>query len=267
LGPVTHNSAHVNAVKSSRGLRIFKLPSALTTAVVIFCVQACVREHELFGHQKSSPQGGAAGDGAGGAVVEPAPPWRSCLEAANHGESGQPCESEFSCEFVEGCCSLRTYCSLGVLERSLDCNACVPPPCETDVECPQGELCVGAQCLKCPFTGPCRSGWSGVDRNGCFWCVPSNECEDDSACGEGMQCYAGRTCLPGCPNDPMCCHGNVCGLPGCQSVAGADCSIVGCEQGFVCSGETEVASCRCEPTTLLFGCAADAPGNVCTPEK
>ncbi|MGC4086655.1 MAG: hypothetical protein QM756_01925 [Polyangiaceae bacterium] len=75
--------------------------------------------------------------------------------------------------------------------------------------------------------------------------MPPSECPGPD-CGADSYCYAGRTCLPNCPNDPNCCFGNVCSSPGCDKTANLDCDIVGCPDGSSCNVVDPGQVCSCQ---------------------
>ncbi len=238
--------------------------SALLRAAIGSCffailVSACVRDHELLSDL------GRGGGGAGGFAEagSPSPPWSNCLEALTLGQTGDVCVEPLDCKLEDGCCVEHAACEFGELLRGSDCGACGPmQQCSTDNECPPEMTCDGEKCVPCPSDSRCPIGWLVTQRNGCPFCTPPSDCYDDSKCPEGMICYPGLSCPPGC-NEPSCCQGNICALPGCDTVQGADCGRVGCPAPERCVGDTAVPLCVCDPDSHTWSCATDGPDNEC----
>jgi len=129
--------------------------------------------------------------------------------------------------------------------------------CSGDLDCDEGAWCVGGRCAPC-VEEPCREGWVSVPRNGCGWCVPPSECAEDADCTDGGLCSPGQACLPGCdPEEPGCCHGNLCDVTGCGTV-GLDCAVVGCPDGRRCVGGGAAEECGCDVERGAWLCGAGA---------
>lgn len=117
--------------------------------------------------------------------------------------------------------------------------------CASDADCTSGTWCVSGMCSSCDSPTDCRDGYSATARNGCSWCAPPNECVTDASCGDGMLCFPGNECEPGC-QDLTCCHGNLCGDSECGPPSDLDCSVVGCADGAPCMGSAQARNCRCD---------------------
>ncbi|MCB9660450.1 MAG: hypothetical protein R3B40_09710 [Polyangiales bacterium] len=104
--------------------------------------------------------------------------------------------------------------------------------CRTSSDCSDGTQCFGAS-----------DGFCGICQR------PERECEQDSECGAGRWCRAGR---------PNCCGGvdTVC-TPSCTSPG------VGCEDGEICDAVTG----RCERNGCLFLDLACPQNHDCDPER
>jgi len=139
----------------------------------------------------------------------------------------------------------------------------VGEPCATDEDCVTSLICSDEVCTACPEFMRCRQGFSALQRNGCTWCAPRNDCTSDEECGSGMVCYAGQQCPPGC-NDPSCCFGNLCSDPSCPPPPNLDCSLSGCADGSNCVGTGQVGGCACDPSMHTWSCMMqDGAANQC----
>lgn len=193
-------------------------------------------------------QGGQAG--AGGWTEA------TCFEALARGKDGDSCKGIFSCSTVARppttCCHSQATCGpSGTL--TLIGEICDDCTCTVDANCPSQFWCTDGKCRRCVQPPPgayCARGLIPYPRNGCTWCVLPNECGmgppgvPPPTCSPDEECYAGRTCLPACQNDPGCCFGNICERPGCGGTQEVDCSIVGCPDGLMCAANF-VQECDC----------------------
>lgn len=202
----------------------------------------------------------AGGPGGGG------PPWTSCSSALAWGVDRDPCIGEFNCESaVRNCCKSTATCSVGSLRIAHVCEPCAS--CSSDLDCGPMAWCVNQRCRPCHRPPPgSRCELALFFRNGCPWCVTASNCRSDADCGFGKVCYPGQPCAPGCPSsDPACCHGSICGDPGCPPTAGLDCSLVGCPDGSWCDLVTAGQTCQCSPAGQWL--CTQGSGNTCRPDR
>ncbi|HWA74643.1 MAG TPA: hypothetical protein VG937_20000 [Polyangiaceae bacterium] len=189
------------------------------------------------------------------------PPWTAsnCDRALAQGFDRDPCIGEFSCEgALRDCCRWIARCSSGVLSLVNDCSAC---GCRDDSQCPPQAWCINSQCVPCPPPVSCRPPLFQLVRKDCPWCITTSNCHADPDCGPNGVCYAGTPCPPGCEGNPACCHGCICGAPGCGPTDGLDCSVVGCPDGYWCDMPDGPATCAC--VDGLWLCSPSR--NVCRP--
>lgn len=110
------------------------------------------------------------------------------------------------------CCASDADCAGGICTRSR-CEFYVGPGCFRDSECPQGQICGGAQIAEC---GTARA-WD--DQPGV--CVPANlDC-----CATNDDCQANEVCLAGVCKPPA---------PADRCWTNSDCGLIGCGQPTVC---------------------------------
>ncbi len=143
-------------------------------------------------------------------------------------------------------------CDLG--EKSCTCLADCQPTCgdtcwtpgegcETNTNCPSGQICQGCECV--PNSGTCQNGVCDPGENSCICvqdCEPQcgNGCPDPGEeCGDSMRtCLTGEICV-GCQCIPES-GGVVCGN-GILEIGEA------CEVGYDCGPELSCYDCQCVP--------------------
>jgi hypothetical protein len=200
-------------------------------------------------------QGGSGGSGG----------WQPCAGQAC-GANCTPCDPE------DPSCALPG--------TSFFCDAsgtCGPAPvlcsgCATDADCVFGlEWCVDGACGPCDDSGKlcdilCEDGWSTYTRNGCSpcACAPTNDCTNDSECGQDAWCYAGEFCWDWCPpGEPGCCYGNICSYAGCPDPVPVGCLVAGCPPGGYCETGLDCKPSSCTCTDTGWSCTNDCAGGVC----
>lgn len=144
--------------------------------------------------------------------------WMFCLTGALAGCKSGP---EYpNCNEDADCTEQNEVCVDGTCQQ-----------CRTDVQCDEGEQCVGGRCEvkpectrddDCDGNAICRSGKCQL------------ECEDDTDCGRGLACRDNR-CI-----DPLACDGDR-----------------DCEPGFTCyngrcTDPASISTERCEYPTVRF---------------
>lgn len=186
----------------------------------------------------------------------------SCFEALARGTTGDACRGPFMCTgSARGCCHWQASCAAPVSTLVLT-EVCDDCDCTFDSSCPPAFWCTDGHCRRCtpppPPPSPVCPPWqTAVPRNGCFWCVPQSQCAGPNGpCPSDQVCYAGRACLPNCPNDPNCCFGNICAAPGCGRTSDLDCSIVGCPDGMSCNVFDPGQVCTCQGNRWLCSTAS-----------
>lgn len=205
--------------------------------------------------------GGSAGSTSGGIPSE----WTesTCATAIDRGITGDPCSGTFECQSaVLECCRWSASCVLGQLRLARTCELCA---CKGDADCKTGSWCdkANGNCRACVETPVCLPPFSFIQRNGCAYCIPPDDCQDDGDCNNnGGHCYAGQLCGRDCVNDPSCCFGNRCAAPGCGPTTGLDCSLFGCPDGTYCDIQDVTQRCVCNQGRWL--CTGESP-NVCRP--
>lgn len=101
------------------------------------------------------------------------------------------------------CCSAAQHCENSV---------CLPLPCPTKTECPEGLFCVDGTCVfgqACECNSECRPEGPEICDRSLGMCVPGSPpqtCIGDYECVAGNRCYSGR-CMPSppeCLTNPDC---------------------------------------------------------------
>jgi hypothetical protein len=187
-------------------------------------------------------------------------------------DEGDLCEEDKVCyrgECVPRCSSSEFPCRPG-----LACNAagfCVDPAC-VDLECPEGSVCVGGECVGacddvvCPYGQNCRQGVC-VDVCAGLECDPGYACEvrsrqgeyygvcsscDCQGCSEGYAC-ADHLCIEDSCASVDCGPGQYCASGECVDA----CLDAACPRGQVCAQ----GACVADPSSEGGAGGAAGAGN------
>jgi hypothetical protein len=179
------------------------------------------------------------------------------------------------------------------------------PGCDPESEASEDEA-VRGKIGKADLVGSCEGACGGPSSGNC-WCDDACEdfgdcCQDKvdvceepggcpgenpagcaaDGCGDGQTCQTDLAiCVPsacGCDEQTgswLCtadCGGGTCvddePVPPCEGDNPAGCVTQGCEQGEVCSTETDAcvsSACGCDEATGTWLCTADCGGGECVP--
>jgi hypothetical protein len=251
-------------------------------AVLLLFSLGCAPEREVLSSLPGAGSGNDSGRGTGATA--------GSQGQGGGGSTGEGCSGDGECLHttvcVDGECvtceSLLSVCSaeceppsfMTVSQRN-GCPVCScepPTSCTKNPDCPLGSVCRQDYCTpcqnvdtSCPACPPGTEPYV-VFRNGCTVCecAPSSTCGSDADCPGGMICYAGQACAEGCNDDPLCCRGNLCALPGCGSTELLDCQLVGCPDGAFCQSDCNMpTSCYCDGTTSEWWCQRNCPKSTC----
>lgn len=186
-----------------------------------------------------------------------------------------PCDVE---ENSSNSCPEPMLCDVGCPPNSVQIGcACVEIMCNTDEECPDGQLCLGGVCDACKEDDQCPD--DQVCSDGA--CVPDAECSSDDDCPPNQRCAPDDICRDrpqcvfddDCPRDQLCFNGMCTRSDECQvdldcpmgqECVGGRCFVAlcrgpeDCADGEICdAGEcvmpTTVASCTVATQDQLIG--------------
>jgi MYXO-CTERM domain-containing protein len=165
-------------------------------------------------------------------------------------DEGDLCDAGFVCDrgsCVPECGSGEFTCPGGL---ACDDGFCIDPAC-VDVDCPEGERCVGGDCrgpcdgVACPHGQTCQLGVC-LDPCAAVQCDDAQVCED-GVCVDRCQCK-------GCGDAESCLDDGHCVEAACAAVT---CDVGTHCEGGACVDDCEGAACP-EGTTCVDGaCAAD----------